>query len=219
MAMALCAVCGAAATRPAAQPAPATAETSLLDDIRRHMGAGGLIVEAASPAAAIAAGGESGESGVGALLARIASSLVVVIALLVIVIVALKLARRDGVAAGGGLKVLSRAALSSKSSIILVDFFDRVLMLGDGEGGPRLLQVIDDPALVERLRRAAPAMASREAFSDQLRRLLGRGRDEAPAPSASARSTAQRARLDAELAASERAFRDMRETLRRSARP
>lgn len=86
----------------------------------------------------------------------------------------LKWRDKQGLSAGidrvGLIKVLERQSLDARHGIAVVEVGDKVLTLGLGDQ-ITLLDSIDDPAQVERLRQQAPLPASIMGFKEQLQRV------------------------------------------------
>lgn len=184
----------------AAATAPLDATGALLHRIRDHMGAttGAPPPPADPPPESAGAGPPS----IGAVARRILGSLAVVVGLLVGAVVLLRIARGRNVGTGQGpVRVISRHPISARSAVVLLEVLDQVLVVGEGDGGLRVLLTVKDPEAIERLRQEPPP-GVRAAFAEQFQRLAGIER----APRA----------VDAEARASARAFAELSETVRRS---
>lgn len=148
-----------------------------LDALHAYMGRAAAYHQEATAAAHI------DEPTVWTLAGRMFRSLAVVLGLIVLAAVLLRLVRRvNGPASrNSALEVLGRTSISPKSSIILVELLGRVLVIGDGEGGPRLLATVTDPEQVAQLRAGGLLPRAASAFADQFRRLSGQAAAEAEA--------------------------------------
>jgi flagellar biogenesis protein FliO len=86
----------------------------------------------------------------------------------------LKWRDRQGLAAGvervGLIKVLERQSLDGRHSVAVVEVGDKVLTLGLSDR-VTLLDTVDDPEQVERLKQMAPLPASIVGFKEQLQRV------------------------------------------------